>query len=38
MKPKLNIALEGTFNGDVMGSLLLWAEENLQAFLFFMET
>ncbi len=32
-----NIALEGTHNGDVMGGLLLWAGENLQAFMFFAE-
>ena len=31
MKTKLNIALEGTCNGDVIGGLLLWAVENLQA-------
>jgi len=31
MKTKLNIALEGTCNGDVIGGLLLWAGENLQA-------
>ena len=31
MKTKLNIALEGTYNGDVIGGLLLWAGENLQA-------
>jgi len=35
MKTKLNIALEGTFNGDVIGGLLLWAAEYLQALLFF---
>ena len=29
-----NIALEGTCNGDVVGGLLLWAGENLQALLF----
>jgi len=35
MKTKLeNIALEGTCNGDVVGGLLSWAEENLQALLF----
>ena len=34
MKTKLNIALEGTCNGDVVGGLLLWAGENLQALLF----
>jgi hypothetical protein len=28
-----NIALEGTCNGDVIGGLLLWAGENLQALL-----
>jgi len=38
MKTKLNIALKGTCNGDVMGGLLLWAEVNLQALLFFMAT
>jgi hypothetical protein len=37
MKIKLsNIALEGTCNGDVVGGLLLWTGENLQALLFFM--
>jgi len=34
MKTKLNIALEGTRSGDVVGGLLLWAGENLQALLF----
>jgi len=35
MKNQLsNIAFEGTCNGDVMGGLLLWAGENLQALLF----
>ena len=29
-----NIALEGTCSGDVVGGLLSWAGENLQAFLF----
>jgi hypothetical protein len=38
MKTKLNIALEGTCNGDVVGGLLSWAGENLQALLFFMAT
>jgi hypothetical protein len=32
MKKQLsNIALEGTCNGNVVGGLLLWAGENLQA-------
>jgi hypothetical protein len=35
MKTKINIALEGTCNGDVVGGLLLWTGESLQAFLFF---
>jgi len=35
MKTKSNIALEGTFNGDVIGGLLLWTGEYLQALLFF---
>ena len=30
----LYIALEGTCNGDVVGGLLLWTVENLQALLF----
>ena len=35
MKTQLtNIALEGTYNGDVVGGLLLWTVENLQALLF----
>jgi hypothetical protein len=35
MKNQLtNIALEGTCSGDVVGGLLLWAGENLQALLF----
>jgi len=34
MKTKTNIALEGTCSGDVVGGLLSWAGENLQAFLF----
>jgi len=34
MKTKLNIALEGTCSGDVVGGLLLWTGENLQALLF----
>ena len=29
-----NIALEGTSSGDVVGGLLLWGGESLQAFLF----
>jgi len=29
-----NIALEGTCNGDVVGGLLLWTGESLQALLF----
>jgi hypothetical protein len=34
MKNQLsNIALEGTCSGDVVGGLLLWTRENLQAFL-----
>ena len=37
-KQLLNIALEGTRSGDVVGGLLLWAGENLQALLFFMAT
>jgi len=35
MKTKLNIALEGTCSGDVVGGLLSWTGENLQALLFF---
>jgi hypothetical protein len=32
MKKQLsNIAPEGTYNGDVVGGLLLWTGENLQA-------
>ena len=31
MKTKLNIALEGTCSGDVVGGLLSWTGENLQA-------
>jgi hypothetical protein len=38
MKPKSNIALEGTCSGDVVGGLLLWAGENLQALLFLIPT
>jgi len=38
MKTKSNIALEGTFNGDVVGGLLLWAGENLQPFLFLLKS
>jgi len=35
MKNELsNIALEGTCSGDVVGGLLLWGGESLQAFLF----
>jgi len=34
MKTKLNIALEGTCSGDVVGGLLSWTGENLQALLF----
>jgi len=35
MKKQLsNIALEGTYSGDVVGGLLSWAGENLQALLF----
>jgi len=35
MKNKIsNIALEGTCSGDVVGGLLLWTVENLQALLF----
>jgi hypothetical protein len=35
MKHKItNIALEGTCNGDVVGGLLLWTAEHLQALLF----
>jgi hypothetical protein len=34
MKTKLNIALEGTYSGDVVGGLLSWAVKNLQALLF----
>ena len=34
MKTKTNIALEGTCNGDVVGGLLSWTVENLQALLF----
>ena len=35
MKHKIsNIALEGTYSGDVVGGLLLWTVENLQALLF----
>ena len=37
MKPKSNIALEGTCSGDVVGGLLSWTGENLQALLFFPE-
>jgi hypothetical protein len=33
----LNIAFEGTCNGDVVGGLLLWTGGNLQAFMFFAE-
>jgi len=33
-----NIAPEGTHIREVMGGLLLWTGENLQALLFFMET
>jgi len=33
-KQIIYIALEGTCNGDVMGGLLLWTGESLQAFLF----
>ncbi|HUT44568.1 MAG TPA: hypothetical protein VMW95_09540 [Desulfobacterales bacterium] len=32
-----NIALEGTRSGDVVGGLLSWTGENLQALLFFPE-
>jgi len=35
MKTKSKIALEGTCSGDVVGGLLSWAGENLQALLFF---
>jgi len=39
MKTQLsNIALEGTCNGDVVGGLLSWTGESLQALLFFMAT
>jgi len=34
LKPKLNIALEGTCSGDVAGGLLSWTGESLQALLF----
>jgi hypothetical protein len=35
MKNQLpNIALEGTCSGDVVGGLLLWTVESLQALLF----
>ena len=34
MKTKLNIALEGTCSGDVVGGLLSWTVESLQALLF----
>jgi len=34
MKTKTNIALEGTRSGDVVGGLLSWTGENLQALLF----
>jgi hypothetical protein len=35
MKNQLSyIALEGTCDGDVVGGLLLWTGESLQAFLF----
>jgi hypothetical protein len=35
MKTQLsNIALEGTCSGDVVGGLLSWTGENLQALLF----
>ena len=34
MKTKFNIALEGTCSGDVVGGLLSWTGESLQALLF----
>jgi len=34
MKTKLNIALEGTCNGDVMGGLLLWTGKTFRRFPF----
>jgi hypothetical protein len=33
-----NIVLEGTCNGDVVGGLLLWTGESLQALLFLIAT
>jgi hypothetical protein len=39
MKKQLsNIPIEGTRNGDVVGGLLLWTGESLQALLFGKET
>jgi hypothetical protein len=39
MKTQLsNMALEGTYSGDVVGGLLLWTGESLQALLFLMAT
>jgi hypothetical protein len=35
MKNQSNITLEGTCSGDVVGGLLLWTMESLQALLFF---
>jgi hypothetical protein len=34
MKPKLNIALEGTYSGDVVGGLLSWTGEPFRRFCF----
>jgi hypothetical protein len=34
MKTKLNIALEGTCSGDVVGGLLSWTGEVFRRFLF----
>jgi hypothetical protein len=39
MKTQLsNMALEGTYSGDVVGGLLSWTGESLQALLFLMAT